>query len=372
MTSNKDIYNYSTPKSGHEETRFWNIKGRITRKAFFLRLFFVIGLYSVFYFIFKTGFFTSFGYRIQIFFEIIYNDILPVVLIIFLLIQGAKRIHDTNNSGWYCFVPIYNIFLLFKRGTVGNNNYGIDPAPLKNIEFFDDLPPELKVTKNRSNKPIKKIESVSNNQNAEVPGNPKSGYNPIYIVLILIAALSYYFIVYEPKHRDSDSDGIADVIDKCPTLNGNTEFGCPDKDNDGILDSADVCPEQPGNSPDGCFNSKYVKFNNDTRNEAYLTIAYMHEGVWITEGWYTVKAKGSYIYELPVNFKSKQVYWFVDNSLGEEWSGNDRFFTVEKYGKTGFKVKGGRFVQDGNGIKIKKGFYKLKLNGETTNQGFIH
>jgi uncharacterized membrane protein YhaH (DUF805 family) len=357
MTSNKDIYNYNTPKSGHEETRFWNIKGRITRKAFFLRLLFVIAMYSIFSIIFKVGFFNIFGYRIQIFYEIIYIDILPFVLFVFLLIQWVKRIHDTNNSGWYVFVPVYNLFLIFKKGTVGNNNYGIDPAPIKNVEFFDELPPELQVKTVRSKKPIKNIELVSDNQKDKVQNTSKRRYSPIYIILILIAALTYYYAVYVPNHRDSDDDSIAVVFDK---------------DNDGILDNFDLCPEQAGNSPDGCFNSKYVKFNNDTRKDAYLSISYMHEGVWITQGWYKVKSKNSYTYELPVNYKGKQVYWFVDNSYGEEWSGNDKFFTVEKYGKTGFKVKGGRFVKDGNGIKVKKGFYKLKLTGETTNQGFVH
>lgn len=357
MTSNKDIYNYNTPKSGYEETRFWNIKGRITRKAFSLRLLFVIGIFSVFSIIFKEGFFNSFGYRVQIFYEIIYINILPYVLFVFLMIQWVKRIHDTNNSGWFVFVPIYNLFLLFKRGTVGNNKFGIDPVPFKNIEFFDELPPELQVKTVTSKKSIKNIEAVNDNHKEKVQNTSKSSYSLIYIILILIAALSYYYVVYEPKHRDSNDDGIADVSDT---------------DNDGILDSVDLCPEQTGNSPDGCLNPKYVKFNNDTRKDAYLSIAYMHEGVWITEGWYTVKSKNSYTYELPVNYKGKQVYWFVDNSNGEEWSGNDKFFTVEKYGKTGFKVKGGKFVKDGNGIKVKKGFYKLKLNGETTNQGFVH
>ena len=38
-----------------------------------------------------------------------------------------RRIHDTGKSGWFLLVPVYNIFLLFKPGTMGQNKFGDDP-----------------------------------------------------------------------------------------------------------------------------------------------------------------------------------------------------------------------------------------------------
>ena len=137
--ANNDLYNYKAPKSGNEETGFFNIKGRINRKSFFLRYLFTLGLYSISTYLYLISFFGDYGTRTLIFFETIHIFVLPPFLITFDLIQGAKRMHDVNRSGWYFLLPLYNIYLIFSPGTKGNNDYGIDPTPLKNIQFFDEL-----------------------------------------------------------------------------------------------------------------------------------------------------------------------------------------------------------------------------------------
>lgn len=154
MKKSNNIYNYKTPKSMNEETHFLLTKGRITLGAFLLRCLFVISLivitnliyyyYAIdrYYFWLEKGngvvrnntFLTTF--RI---FENINFIFLPLLTIIFLTIQGVKRIHDVNKSGWFLLVPLYNIILLFKKGTIGNNDYGIDPKPQKKVEYFDEL-----------------------------------------------------------------------------------------------------------------------------------------------------------------------------------------------------------------------------------------
>ncbi len=51
------------------------------------------------------------------------------------------------------------------------------------------------------------------------------------------------------KPTDTDSDGIPDKEDKCPTVPGLAKYeGCPipDTDGDGINDEEDKCPNQPG------------------------------------------------------------------------------------------------------------------------------
>lgn len=55
---------------------------------------------------------------------------------------------------------------------------------------------------------------------------------------------------------DSDGDGIADNVDKCPNQKGIAKYnGCPipDTDGDGINDEVDKCPNQKGVAKyDGC------------------------------------------------------------------------------------------------------------------------
>lgn len=46
---------------------------------------------------------------------------------------------------------------------------------------------------------------------------------------------------------DGDKDGVPDYLDKCPTVAGVTGLaGCPDADGDGITDSEDNCPDVKG------------------------------------------------------------------------------------------------------------------------------
>lgn len=41
-----------------------------------------------------------------------------------------RRLHDTGKSGWWMFVPFYNIYLLAIDGTHGENRYGPNPKGL--------------------------------------------------------------------------------------------------------------------------------------------------------------------------------------------------------------------------------------------------
>lgn len=50
-----------------------------------------------------------------------------VLVTILLIIQGVKRMHDVNKSGWYLLIPLYNLFLLLTDGTPGPNRFGDDP-----------------------------------------------------------------------------------------------------------------------------------------------------------------------------------------------------------------------------------------------------
>jgi len=156
MNKENNLYNYKTPKSGNEESSFFLTKGRITLKALLLRFLFSLVIYTVSFFItahyaelyvnagsgFQESFKPTENESIITLFNLtqtLHSYIIPVLLSLFIFIQGAKRMHDINMSGWYFLIPVYNVYLAFKKGTKGSNDYGIDPAPIQNIQFFDEI-----------------------------------------------------------------------------------------------------------------------------------------------------------------------------------------------------------------------------------------
>ena len=44
---------------------------------------------------------------------------------------GVRRMHDVGKSGWFLLIPIYNLVLAVSPGTVGSNQYGVDPKEVK-------------------------------------------------------------------------------------------------------------------------------------------------------------------------------------------------------------------------------------------------
>lgn len=37
---------------------------------------------------------------------------------------GVRRLHDSNKSGWWLLLPLYNLYLLIRKGTEGANRFG--------------------------------------------------------------------------------------------------------------------------------------------------------------------------------------------------------------------------------------------------------
>jgi len=61
---------------------------------------------------------------------------------------AVRRMHDTNHSGWFLLVPLYNLILMFTEGTAGENRFGSDPkaAPSTRAAVSDAraVPDEIK------------------------------------------------------------------------------------------------------------------------------------------------------------------------------------------------------------------------------------
>jgi uncharacterized membrane protein YhaH (DUF805 family) len=53
--------------------------------------------------------------------------ILFIPLVWFMFAQGAKRCHDLGKRGIWQIVPFYTLWLVFKDGEFGENEYGINP-----------------------------------------------------------------------------------------------------------------------------------------------------------------------------------------------------------------------------------------------------
>lgn len=201
MEKASSIYEYKAPKSSNQETSFFTFKGRISIKAFLLRFALVVAIYYVAsalfyeiiygqYYSMKTSgkineeFLTNYG-----FYKVLYETILPLFLVAFILVQAAKRIHDTNNSAWKVFWPGYNLILLFRKGSSGANDYGLSPYPEKAVTYYEDLPPEVEeLPKPKPKRTAQKVEQ-------QVTVEPNTGWS-VYSYLFLFAIIISGFLIY--------------------------------------------------------------------------------------------------------------------------------------------------------------------------------
>ena len=91
----------------------FSFEGRIRRVEYGITIL-LYAVFSVFWTLIKIPFFLQ--------------SILSILLLWFLLAQGAKRCHDIGKSGWWQIVPFFVVlWMLFKDGDVGFNEYGEDP-----------------------------------------------------------------------------------------------------------------------------------------------------------------------------------------------------------------------------------------------------
>ena len=58
------------------------------------------------------------------------NTLCPIyelAVLVPMLAVSARRTHDVGKSGWFYFIPIYDIILACTDGYRGRNEYGSDP-----------------------------------------------------------------------------------------------------------------------------------------------------------------------------------------------------------------------------------------------------
>lgn len=103
----------------------FSFEGRIRRKDYFWRGLgwgFIYGVLStMFRMVFASndaGTMAALG---------IFGFILWLPFCVIFLSLGVRRSHDIGNSGWFVLIPFYGLWLLFKDGDKGPNEYGADP-----------------------------------------------------------------------------------------------------------------------------------------------------------------------------------------------------------------------------------------------------
>lgn len=57
----------------------------------------------------------------------IFVSIYQLIVLIPNLSLSVRRMHDVNKSGWFIFIPIYNLILFLRQGDSSNNDYGSIP-----------------------------------------------------------------------------------------------------------------------------------------------------------------------------------------------------------------------------------------------------
>lgn len=57
----------------------------------------------------------------------VFSNIYSLAVLLPSLAVGVRRMHDTNHSGWFLLIPIYNLILACTEGTRGPNRFGEDP-----------------------------------------------------------------------------------------------------------------------------------------------------------------------------------------------------------------------------------------------------
>lgn len=55
------------------------------------------------------------------------SNLYNLALLVPSIAVGVRRMHDTNHSGWFLLIPIYNLILACREGTQGPNRFGSDP-----------------------------------------------------------------------------------------------------------------------------------------------------------------------------------------------------------------------------------------------------
>ena len=104
---------------------FLSTDGRIRRSTYFGRILLIAIIPAILNIMSESSYDDSL---------MILSALASILSLFFSVPQTIKRLHDLDMSGWYwllLFIPfvnlIFGLYLLFRDGTIGSNQYGPDP-----------------------------------------------------------------------------------------------------------------------------------------------------------------------------------------------------------------------------------------------------
>ncbi len=98
-------------------SNYANFNGRASRSEYWwFYLFWVIVYYGL---SLLTGIASIFGILALVF---VLGSLVPFIALM------ARRMHDSDKSGWFQLIPLYNLYLAIIKGTDGPNRFGEDPV----------------------------------------------------------------------------------------------------------------------------------------------------------------------------------------------------------------------------------------------------
>lgn len=111
--------------------KYFSYEGRLNRKRYFLRSL-ALWLVCVFLGSILAVLFAPIGF------------VAAAILLISSVMLSIRRLHDLNKSGWFVlisFIPVigffWGLYLLFAKGTAGDNDYGADPLDIQDQDISD-------------------------------------------------------------------------------------------------------------------------------------------------------------------------------------------------------------------------------------------
>jgi uncharacterized membrane protein YhaH (DUF805 family) len=60
------------------------------------------------------------------------GDLGSLVTLLPSIAVAIRRVHDVDRVGWFILVPFYNLYLVLRRGDMGENRFGPPPPPRTN------------------------------------------------------------------------------------------------------------------------------------------------------------------------------------------------------------------------------------------------
>lgn len=108
------------------ERDLWSTKGRIARGKFWPRCIVAAFAWVIAIVVCKQNAQVNVSFM-----TIMVTVLIQVTCLAFVVIQGAKRMHDLNKDAWIFFIPIYGLVSAFASGTPGANRFGESPDSIK-------------------------------------------------------------------------------------------------------------------------------------------------------------------------------------------------------------------------------------------------